>query len=508
MRQFHELFAGREDVYGTYLISKAQVSDAGKRLGRGKTVTDGQVTEQLYQDHLDGKQSLGIVPIRLDNTVLWFAIDVDTYSTPELHRNLAQQIEAKQLPLVLCSSKSGGAHLFCFLTEPMSAVDARRAAKNFLKVLALPDTTEIFPKQDTITKSEAGSWINLPYFGETRGCLGPDGETKLTLKEFLIYSNDMAVHASDLDVVQKTSKKASKKKDSDDKEDAPPCIVTMRENGIEEGGRDNALAHTAVYLKKKFPDDWQEKLVEWNFEHCHPSLPMRDVSRIVSSTDRRDFQYLCKQSPMVGICDKTTCLKRKYGVGTGEQNNDALFSIDSIRKVGSIEPYYILVVDGKPIRMTSTQLLSYKDFKKAVFETHNKILPNIKSQDWESTLADAMQHIEYEAAPVEITAEGAIKSLFLDWTMQRIHGFGAEESLLIGQPYYDGKYVFFRGSDFLTHVKKQPGNKPDDRIVWLTLSEEGADQIEKQVKNRKLKVWRFPVGEPWFEVDDAENATI
>jgi len=509
MRQFHQLFAGRDDVYGTYAVSTASKSTekGQKRTGRAKTVTDTKVDEKLYQKHLDGKQSLGVVPIRVDGTVSWFAIDVDTYGDDTLHKKMAAKVNKLNLPLVPFASKSGGLHMFCFLTEPAAASDVREHAAKYVAALGLPKKTEIFPKQDAIASGDAGSWINLPYFGDTRQCVGYDGETPLTLKEFLLFAADREVHPSDLGFRTKELDSHDTKTEADDDNGAPPCVVTMMEDGIEEGGRDNALTHIAVFLKKAYPDDWQERLMEVNEEGTHPPLPTGDIYRIVKSAERKDYQYLCKQSPMVGICDKKACLKRKFGIGDGE-GDYANFVIDSIRKVGDDEPYYVVVVDGKAIKMQSEQLMQFPKFRKAIFERLDKLVTPFKPKEWERLLGEAMLDMEREEAPEEITTAGAVTSLFMAWTSQRLQGVvGDKDSIGHGQPFYNGKHILFRGTDFLSYVKRNANKQIDDRIIWLTLSEEGAEQIREDVNGRKLRVWAYPVGEPWFDInDEAEGA--
>lgn len=501
MRKFHELFAGRDDVYGTYALSKAQKSTpkGDKRLGRAKTVS-AEVTPELYDLHLSGEQSIGIVPIRLDGTVSWFAIDVDDYNTSDLHHDIAKKIAKLNLPLIIFETKSGGAHLYCFLTEPVEAVAAREYAEKFVRALGLSKKTEIFPKQDAIRKSDKGSWINLPYFGDSRVCLGEDGMGHLSLDEFLLFVSEREIHPSDLNFRQNEIKD---RVDPEEK-DIPPCISTLLRDGIEEGGRDNALTHIAVYLKRAFPDEWQEKLTDINDTLVTPPLGFREVMRIIKSSERKDYQYLCKQTPMVSFCDKARCVKSKYGVGDGEPVTSN-FSIDSIRKIGEDDPYYVITVDGLPIRLTSAQLMDFKTFKRYVFEKHNKIIGTLKPNDWEALLIDAMEDLEIEEAPEEFGTVGMIRRAFFDWTSQRLTGFKRRIHVIDGQPYYDdeNRAIFFRGVDFIAYCRRNLSYNIDSRVIWLVLEEDGAEEQRINVRGHRMRLWRYPVVEPWFEIQAA-----
>ena len=85
------------------------------------------VHPEHYAEHLAGKLGLGLVPVRRDGTCRFAAIDIDIDSID--HPALLQKVLARKLPLTVCRSKSGGAHLYLFMKEPgQSAATARPAA--------------------------------------------------------------------------------------------------------------------------------------------------------------------------------------------------------------------------------------------------------------------------------------------------------------------------------------------------------------------------------------------
>ena len=65
---------------------------------------------------------MGIIPIDDNNQCKWGAIDVDTYDGFD-YKILIKKIVEKKIPLVVCKSKSGGAHIFLFVREPVLAKD-------------------------------------------------------------------------------------------------------------------------------------------------------------------------------------------------------------------------------------------------------------------------------------------------------------------------------------------------------------------------------------------------
>ena len=90
-----ELFAGLDRAYGTYQVTE---KDGEKLAGKGRTLQL-PVTPDIWELHLSGERSLGIIPIRDDNTCQFAAIDIDTY--PLDHDELEAKIESLGLPLVV-----------------------------------------------------------------------------------------------------------------------------------------------------------------------------------------------------------------------------------------------------------------------------------------------------------------------------------------------------------------------------------------------------------------------
>jgi hypothetical protein len=69
--RFHSLFAGLERAYGKYTdIARDQSRGDGKLKGAAATVR-AAVTDQLWSEHLAGRDGLGIIPIRDDSTAVF-----------------------------------------------------------------------------------------------------------------------------------------------------------------------------------------------------------------------------------------------------------------------------------------------------------------------------------------------------------------------------------------------------------------------------------------------------
>ena len=52
--------------------------------------------------------------------------------------------------------------------------------------------------------------------------------------------------------------------------DGPPCLQTLASFGIEKGDRSEVLLEMTRYLKLRFPDDWENKVSEYNTKFFKP----------------------------------------------------------------------------------------------------------------------------------------------------------------------------------------------------------------------------------------------
>ena len=243
VKLFSSLFAGYENAYGEYEINSKE--DSGKLKGRAKTHRRG-ATEKDYLNHLEGVTGIGIIPL-LKSDKCWFgAIDVDIKGDVKLNESLEsleQKVRRLELPLMLFSSKSGGAHLYFFAEEPSSARLIQERLKEFSSALGY-EGCEVFPKQITrLKETDDGNWINLPLFGQDRSAIY-EGE-KMDRLAALKLCNYMRMSEANL--------RAFQLKEHGMFKDGPPCLQTLAGNGVTEGSRNTLLLNIAVYIKRKYP---------------------------------------------------------------------------------------------------------------------------------------------------------------------------------------------------------------------------------------------------------------
>lgn len=184
---FRSLFRGREDVYAVrweagdgrsgYMPKSDRdwkAYNASKPEDRKKTDRKTRklwpLTDQAVEDHLRGRQTIGIYPLLTDETCWFLAVDFDKKTWQEDALAFLDTCRELDVPAALERSRSGnGGHVWIFFDRAMPAITARK-----LGCLILTQTMErrhqvgldsydrFFPNQDTMPKGGLGNLIALP----------------------------------------------------------------------------------------------------------------------------------------------------------------------------------------------------------------------------------------------------------------------------------------------------------------------------------------------------------
>jgi hypothetical protein len=274
--EFARLFQGRQDVWGTL---------------HGQAVKK-PVTLAHYSRHVQGQTSLGIYPLTRAGVVRWFAIDIDRQD-PTLALQLIAALASLGIDqgIYLERSRGKGYHVLVFLSDWASAVAVRRIAKAALQNAGLPVTTEIFPKQDRLTKvTPWGSYLNLPYFGGDnpegrRMVLNPDNLVPIPLQAWLEEVTCFPVESLESIALALPEE--------------PPASAErgrLRAKALDQlssthpaGTRRPTLVSLTGHLRVRGvnEDVAVELLLSWAREHFSPPLPNEEIEKHVRGIYRR-----------------------------------------------------------------------------------------------------------------------------------------------------------------------------------------------------------------------------
>lgn len=174
--RFLHMVSGRENVHARMWYDRSR--------GTGYSPVRQPLTVPLLKAHLQGSTTLGVYPVRIDQTVTFFAFDIDVtraavnrargdrketrYLRRELRlraTDLTRQLNERNLDFLLVDSGYKGRHVWFFLKTPLPATLVRRFALALAHAIWEPHrdlSIEVFPKQSEVSTDTLGNLIKLP----------------------------------------------------------------------------------------------------------------------------------------------------------------------------------------------------------------------------------------------------------------------------------------------------------------------------------------------------------
>ena len=487
-KKFASIFDGLKEAYGYFKIEKT--GSNGKAQGKAG-ITREPRTPELWQNHLLGKGTgLGIIPINEDNNCKWGCIDIDQY--PLDHKLLVEKIRRLKLPLVVCRSKSGGAHCFLFSTEWVEARDMQKALQHMSAALGYGES-EIFPKQVKLhlDRGDVGNFLNLPYYDAENGLRYAflDDGTSASMEEFYELYDKFVQTPEEVVKLQVMSSG-----ETDLLQDGPPCLQILCKAKVSEGGRNNGLFNIGVYLRKAFPDSWESEILRYNMEFLSPPLPLPEVNVVAKQVERKDYAYKCSDAPINAHCNKELCRTRKFGIGAAV----AGATIANLRKYNSVPPVWFMDVNGEPLELDTEALMNQLQFQKACMEQLNFMPRSMAKQQWESRISTLLNEMkENESAIIEVAQDASISGQFYDYLEEFCrHQQQAQdkEEILLRRPWTDedSDITFFRLKDFEGFLRKNKFFEYKSHKIAQRLRDINGESVVLKIKGRAVRVWKIP----------------
>jgi hypothetical protein len=184
---FRSLFRGREDVYAVRWEASGgrcgympksdrdwKAYNASKPNDRKKTDRKTRklwpLTDQAVEDHLRGRQTVGIYPLLPGETCWFLAVDFDKKTWQEDALAFLGTCQELDVPAALERSRSGnGGHVWIFFDRAIPAFTARKLGCLILTrtmerrhQVGLDSYDRFFPNEDTMPKGGLGNLIALP----------------------------------------------------------------------------------------------------------------------------------------------------------------------------------------------------------------------------------------------------------------------------------------------------------------------------------------------------------
>jgi len=476
-RRFMNLFAGLTRAYGQYKINANEVREDGKIGGRASTIK-GKVTEELWIKHIEGKTSLGIVPINDNSSCKFGAIDIDDYKLDYV--SVIKKL--KSLPnvqLVPCVTKSGGLHLYLFLSDWVSAKIVQKKLKEIAAAIGFGNC-EIFPKQTVILteRGDVGGWISMPYFGNTRHMIDEEGKP-CSKEEFLLFAENSKV---DLLAVSKL-----KIESSNDLSDGPPCLQHLIFQKFPKGTRNDGLFNVGVYMRKAFPDSWKDEVHAANHRYMNPPLGTEEVTMIIKSLGRKNYQYSCNKDPIVNHCNAGVCKNRKYGV----DEESSMPQLHSLTKFDTAPPTWFIDVDGGGrIELSTDDLQNQRRFQKRCLESLNMIPKKMTERAWNQLLTSLLDTLIVVEMPIDASAKGQLMELIERFCCSKAQAKKKEE-IILGKPWFNSlnNRHYFRSSDLLNYLDRHRFKDFKIHEITTVIKNNNGEHHFWNIKGKGVNCW-------------------
>lgn len=497
-KRFMERFAGLPRAHGVYQINESRGD--GKRIGQAATKHE-RVTESLWNKHLSGDQSLGIVPINDDSNCKFGAIDIDVYVGFN-HEELISEVKSKQFPLIPCRSKSGGLHLYLFTSEWVPAALIQNRLREMASALGY-GTSEIFPKQTQILseRGDIGQWINMPYFAadnSDRYAYNLDGD-KLTAEGFLDLADSLVV------TKEKLNNSSIKLDVKNWFQDGPPCLKYLSTYGFPEGTRNDSLFNVGVYLRLRYPDDWAVKLEEYNFELMKPPLKSDEILAVAKSLRKKNYGYTCTKNPIAAHCHMANCRVQKYGVG---QQDASMPVIHGLTKFDTDPPIWFIDVDGGGrLECITEDLQNQRRFQKKCMEVLNTMPPPMSNNAWAQVINQLMENLVVIKAPRDASETGQLWIHIENFCTSRQQSEN-KDGLLTGRPWHDEETntYYFSSTALMEYLDRHHFRIFKIHQVTAKIREGGGRPHFFNIKKQGINVWSVTGFDPQSEPLDLPSS--
>ncbi len=487
------LFKGRKNAYGVYKIKNEEdksINDnyngSGKKQKGSAYTINSPLTIDIWKKHIKGIQGLGVIPIDEDNYCHWGAIDIDRYDIDI--KNFCKKIENSGL--IPCRTKSGGLHLYVFMSRKVKASVMRQSLSKAAKKIGFGGS-EIFPKQTRVLSEQGdfGNWLNMPYFNalETNRFCILKGD-KLKLSEFIEYAEKSKINKEEL---KNIDERIEEFETNEYFVKGPPCLNYLATFGFPEGSRNNALFNIGIFYKKSVPENWIEKINKTNNELVTPKLSQVEIDNIIKSLEKKEYNYRCNEIPICDHCDRTKCVNKKFGVGIDDRIEFP--NLKSLTKIESEPPVYFLSINDQRIGPIESEcLLNQSYFKKLCLEYLALIPPQLKSNDWVKVIQSLLDTQVIVKVPDEAKPKFELIALLDEFCTGRLNTEEKEE-LLIGRVYYNEQesLYYFRLTDFMEFLSRKRWFKLKQNEIIGNFNEFKINRKRVRIQERRFNVFLY-----------------
>lgn len=493
------------------------------------------VTKEHYKEHLNGGDGLAVAPLcstRYKRNVCFYAaIDIDVYGVDFTW--LVRRLYRAGFKFAAFLSKSEGLHIYFFFVDPEPGDKVIEVLNRIVEVYGLSrlfvnekqkSKVEVFPKQAVFVPGDTNvNCLFLPFYNsaDPKQCknkmLTVDGKT-VGIKKALPIIEDTGFTSV---------KKIGEILDGLPYSDAPYCIQMVLLTGAlaENDGRNNFLFSAAIYLKKKYKENFYEALAEMN--GClEAPLEKKDIDSIYKSVAEKGYDhYACSRPPCSDYCDKKLCRLREYGPEKERGNRltgaDCWGLIIKYTAEGSDDPYYEWQVrvsrDGefKAVRFDNEREMQVQAVVQQKCIRYLSWSPyTVKQNDWAAILNKAMEGVRNRKEGyivtiprvTDTTESSMMYNAFLEYlTHKQIQKSGNPLMVKAGQVYRAEGAYYFDAEGFMDYLRLKKFNlghiNVQAKLISFGCVRAPLVYMTQKGEERKFVCWKKPETEELLSLD-------
>lgn len=493
--RLQSLFRGNPRVIGQASADlRPDENDPTKLNQSRRGFAPGPATDIHWKHHLDGTNSLGLVPINDYQEVKFMAIDVDLDIMEGLRitlHSLCAQIEANGMPFIVCRSKSGAAHLYCFFKDDTAVAPVRNAMirmADYMGMTTLERPCEFFPHTSKLDKESNGKYINLPYFNSndtTRYGLSATGN-RLSLSEFILLAESKCISSADF-----CKWKAPQSEDTYLRDivcNGPPCLQTIYDQGIQDGTKNDILFQFGILFKRYNAKTFEDNTELVNQSRCETPHNSSDLTNTLKGLRKKTYHYNCAHPCMAPICAKSLCMSRKYGI----KANVEFPPIKEIIQWGASDEYFEIVFEtGAKVKVLASAMINFQEVQGVLIQALHVVLPTPKRADWNEFITGLMVKVKRMDVPKEFNVESSIQALIIAYATSRTIGTKLED-LLVKKPVRQDDKIYIRHKDIQEEILKRRFPGYLDGSEYAVVYSMGGTMTALDIAGQRFAVFIIP----------------
>ena len=253
--------------------------------------------------------------------------------------------------------------------------------------------------------------------------------------------------------------------------------------GFPKGTRNSGLFNVGVFLRKKYPDDWEKRLEDVNMQYMQPPLGAQEVLTIGKQLQRKDYFYRCNDQPIASHCNSPLCRTRKHGIGAN--GGTPLFS--NLTKQDSDPPIWFLDVEGGRLELETDDLLNQNRFQRKCMDALNKIPPKVKENVWRQIIQQLLDALTVVEVPKESSTEGHFMELLESFCTER--PARERDELLLHNPWTNKGKTYFRLADLMEYLHRHNFKEYQRNRLTSKLKQLNGEPYFFNIKGKGVNVW-------------------